>query len=421
MDYSASVEYIHKISNFGSRPGLERITELCRRLGDPQDGLRFVHVGGTNGKGSFCCMLSSVLRASGLKTGLYTSPYVRRFNERIMIDGAPISDEDLAEYTTIVKHQADLMKDKPTEFETITALAFKYFSDKKCDVVVLEVGLGGRLDATNVIKTPVLSVITGISLDHTAILGSTEYAIAGEKAGIFKKGVPCCCAPVSSSAARRINAAARDKGCPLTRIGRGDIKITRCVLGQTRFDYGRRKDVELNMSGLYQPRNAAKVIDAADILAGLGFCITEQSLRKGLASAFWPARFDVMSRDPVTVFDGGHNPEGISALCESLGFYFPGSRVVILSGVMKDKDSGLMVKELSQFAEKAFTFAPKNPRALDPEQYAGLWRANGVCAESGTARESLSKAAEYAKGHSLPLIICGSLCSYEEISALLGK
>ena len=190
MNYPESLEYIHSINWCFCKPGLERIRELCERLGNPQRELKFVHVAGTNGKGSSCAMLESVLRAAGYKTGLYTSPYITVFNERMRINGENISDEELAEITTFIRPIADAMKDKPTEFELITAVAFEYFKRNGCDVVVLEAGMGGRLDSTNIIESSLLSIITGIALDHTAFLGDTVEKIAGEKAGIIKSGCP---------------------------------------------------------------------------------------------------------------------------------------------------------------------------------------------------------------------------------------
>ena len=190
MTYEETMKYIHRVAWTGSRPGLERITELLAALGNPQDALRFIHVAGTNGKGSFCSMMDSVLRRAGYKVGLYTSPYIERFNERMAVDGEPISDAELSEITARVRVFADKMADPPTEFELITAVAMVYFAAHGCDIVVLEVGMGGRLDATNIIKTPILSVITGISLDHTAFLGDTVEAVAAEKAGITRCFAP---------------------------------------------------------------------------------------------------------------------------------------------------------------------------------------------------------------------------------------
>ncbi len=421
MNYTEALEYIHKISWTGSRPGLERISELCALLGNPQDSLKFIHVGGTNGKGSFCSMLSSVLVESGRKVGTYTSPYICRFNERIMINNTPIADATLARLTEKVKEKADTMADPPTEFELITALGFLYFAEEKCDIVVLEVGLGGRLDATNIIKTPILSVVTGIALDHTAILGDTVEKIAAEKAGIFKKGVPVLCGcPKESGAARVIAAKAKELDCPLTYAKDSPITAMRCVLGETRFDYKAYDNVKIKLCGLYQPYNCAAVLDAVTLLGRLGVEIDDTALYKGLQNARWPARFEILSRDPDIIFDGGHNPEGIAALWDSVSYYYPGLKVILLSGVMGDKDYPQMAKSLSPLAESVHTFAPANPRALEAGRYAAAFESCGVSATPhATARKALEAAISEARRKELPLIICGSLYSYAEIRAEL--
>ncbi len=422
MNYTEALEYIHKISWTGSRPGLERIAELCRLLGDPQDKLRFIHIGGTNGKGSFSAMLSSVLAASGKKVGTYTSPYIFRFNERIMINGTPIPDEKLARLTERVKEKADTMADPPTEFELITALGFLYFCEENCDIVVLEVGLGGRLDATNIIKTPVLSVITGISLDHTAILGDTEEKIAAEKAGIIKKSVPVLCGCPAGGARDVITARAKEMGCEISYAKDAPITAMRCVLGETRFDYKSYTDVSIRLCGLYQPYNCASVLDAVTILNKRGMGIDDTAVYRGLRSAKWPARFEILSRDPDIIFDGGHNPEGIAALWDSVSYYYPGLKVILLSGVMADKDYPQMAKSLSPLAECVHTFAPANPRALNADDYAAAFKKCGVTAYAHkTAREALVSAINDAKTNDLPLIICGSLYSYAEIRTELDN
>ncbi|MBQ7010710.1 MAG: bifunctional folylpolyglutamate synthase/dihydrofolate synthase [Clostridia bacterium] len=423
MNYSEALDYIHKISWTGSRPGLERISELCALLGDPQDKLKFIHVGGTNGKGSFCSMLSSVLMASGLKVGTYTSPYIYRFNERIMINGSPIADDVLARLTERVKTCADKMADPPTEFELITALGFLYFAEEECDIVVLEVGLGGRLDATNIIKTPILSVITGIALDHTAILGDTVEKIAAEKAGIIKAGVPVLCGcPKESGAAKVIAARAKEMGCEMRYAKDAPITAMRCVLGETRFDYKSYTDVKIRLCGLYQPYNCAAVLDAVTLLNERGTGIDDVAVYRGLKNARWPARFEILSRDPDIIFDGGHNPEGIAALWDSVSYYYPGLKVIMLSGVMADKDYPRMAESLAPLAHKVHTFAPANPRALDAAKYSAAFEKCGVCAvPHGTARCALEEAIEDAKKTDLPLIICGSLYSYAEIRAELDE
>ena len=422
MNYTEALDYIHKISWTGSRPGLERIAELCRLLGDPQDKLKFVHVGGTNGKGSFSSMLSSVLIASGKRVGTYTSPYIYRFNERIMINGKPIADERLAELTERVKVQADKMADSPTEFELITALGFLYFAEENCDIVVLEVGLGGRLDATNIIKTPILSVITGISLDHTAILGDTEEKIAAEKAGIFKKGVPVLCGCPAGGARDVITEKAKEMGCAITYAKDAPISAMRCVLGETRFDYKSYTNVKIHLCGLYQPYNCANVLDAVTLLNANGAEIDDNAVYTGLGNAKWPARFEILSREPDIIFDGGHNPEGIAALWDSVSYYYPGLKVVMLSGVMADKDYPQMAKSLAPLAECVHTFAPANPRALKAADYAAAFEKCGVTAyPHASAHDALASAINSAKEKNLPLIICGSLYSYAEIRAELDK
>ena len=420
MNYTEALDYIHKISWTGSRPGLERIAELCRLLGNPQDRLKFIHVGGTNGKGSFSSMLSSVLAESGKKVGTYTSPYIYRFNERIMINGKPIPDESLARLTEKVKEQADKMADPPTEFELITALGFLYFAEEECDIVVLEVGLGGRLDATNIIKTPILSVITGISLDHTAILGDTEEKIAAEKAGIIKKGVPVLCGCPAGGARDVITARAKELGCEISYAKDAPISAMRCVLGETRFNYKSYTDVSIRLCGLYQPYNCASVLDAITLLNEQGLNIDDNAVYAGLKNAKWPARFEILSREPDIIFDGGHNPEGIAALWDSVSYYYPGLKVVLLSGVMADKDYPQMAKSLAPLAECVHTFSPANPRALNAKDYAKAFEKCGVTAHPHeSARDALASAINEAKEKSLPLIICGSLYSYAEIRAEL--
>lgn len=423
MNYPEALAYIHKISSLGSRPGLERITELCHRLGDPQNSLRFIHVAGTNGKGSFCSLTASVLRAAGYRTGLYTSPFVYRFNERIQVDGSPIADDRLAQLVTRIAAEAGQMQGPPTEFELITALGFLYFAEEKCDLVVLEVGLGGRLDATNIIRTPILSVITDISLDHTAILGDTVEKIAAEKAGILRPGVPVVSGCRNFSAQQVIRDCARKIGAPFTEALRGQIGLRSCTLLGSVFDYKERTGLCLSLCGVYQPENAARVLDAIDKLREIGWDIPESTVRSGLQNAVWPARFELLRENPVTIFDGGHNPNGIDALLLSLRTIFPGQRFVLLTGVMRDKDHAAMIAKLAPVTLCAFTFAPDNPRAMSAEDYAAEFTAAGKeafpCADAG---EGVRRATAAALSLKAPLIICGSLYSYAAVrDAVLSR
>ena len=318
MTYDEALEYIHGVSNFFCKPGLERIAELCDRLGNPQKHLKFIHVTGTNGKGSVCSMLSSILTAEGYKVGLYTSPYVREFNERMRINGENIPNEYLRELTEMVKESADKMTDSPTEFELITAIAFEYFKREKCDIVVLEVGMGGRLDATNIIENPLLSIITGVSVDHTAFLGDTVEKISGEKAGIIKHLCPTLYGGEDVIAEGVILDEAQKMQSPLYKTDYSAISISEMTLDGTTFNYKDRKDINIHLLGEYQPKNASVVLDAVDILRRGGIVIDEESVRVGLENAKWHARFEIIARDPLVIFDGAHNPQGIDAAVKSI-------------------------------------------------------------------------------------------------------
>ena len=418
MNYIETMKYIHRVAWTGSRPGLERITELLSALGDPQDSLKFIHVAGTNGKGSFCSMLDSVLREAGYKVGLYTSPYIERFNERMAVQGEPIGDDELSDITTRVREFADKMADPPTEFELITAVAMVYFAEHKCDYVVLEVGMGGRLDATNIIKTPILSVIVGISLDHTAFLGNTVRDVAGEKAGIIKPGVPVLFGGNDPEAAKVISAVAAERGSEYFEVDRKKVTNVRGSFDENLFDFKQYKDIKLSLIGSYQPYNAANVISAVELLQRSGLSISEVQLRRGLERAKWKGRFELLCRDPIFIIDGSHNPEGIAAAVESVKLCFGERKVYLLSGVMKDKDYSSMARELSTIASRAFTLTPDNPRSLDSRLYAESFSAVGVEAEGfSSVGEAVEAAYSAAKRDGVPLVALGSLYMYCEIKA----
>ncbi|MBO5937921.1 MAG: bifunctional folylpolyglutamate synthase/dihydrofolate synthase [Clostridia bacterium] len=415
MTYEEALDYIHSVNWTFCKPGLERITRLCEALGNPQKELRFVHVAGTNGKGSFCAMLDSILRAAGFHTGRYTSPYLRFFNERMCIDGTPIPNEELAELTERIKPIADAMEDKPTEFELITAIGFEYFRRHGVDVVILEVGMGGRLDSTNLIRNPLLSVITGIALDHTAFLGDTVEAIAREKAGIIKDGAPILFGGDDESAARVIEVVAQEKGSDFYRVDYEKLTVRSMTLDGTEFDFGERRELHLSLLGAYQPRNACVVLSAVDLLRERGMSISEDAVREGLAAAEWCGRFEKLLDDPIFLFDGAHNPQGVASAVESLGQYFD-EKVYLLSGVLRDKDYTAIARDLSSVAERAFTMTPDNPRALDAKEYAKTLCECGVAAEPyPTLRDALRAALDAAKRDRKPLVCLGSLYVYAEL------
>ena len=416
MNYNEALEYIHGVSWTFCKPGLERIGELCERLGHPERKLKFIHIAGTNGKGSTSAMLDSVLRAAGYKIGLYTSPYIRVFNERMRVNGENISDDELASLTEYIKPIAEKMSDKPTEFELITALAFEYFARHECEVVILEAGMGGRLDSTNIIDTSVLSVITGIALDHTAFLGDTVEKIAFEKAGIIKPSVPVIFGGTDASAKSVISARANELLSPFGTVDYNSLTVKEMSLDGTVFDFGEYSELKISLLGSYQPRNAAIVISAVKILRENGFEISESAMREGLSSASWQGRFEILAKDPLVIFDGAHNPQGIEAAVESIELYFKEEKVALVTGVLRDKDYTYIAERLSTIASKAFTFTPDSPRALGSQEYASVLFAAGIDATAfDSVAMALKSAREYAKKNSCPVICVGSLYAYAEI------
>ena len=365
MTYKEALEYIHSTTWRGSYPGLSRIRELCAAIGNPQKNLRFVHVAGTNGKGSFCAMLESVLRALGYKTGLFTSPYVKAFCERMRVGGENITEEELTSIIEFIKPYADSMADPPTEFELITAVIFEYFRRNRCDIIVLEVGMGGRLDSTNIIDPPELSAIGEISLDHTEFLGSTIKAIASEKAGIIKDGSPVLFYGTDKEAYAVIKKAATEHGCEFRTPDYDALFVKNSSPHGSTFDYKDMRDVKIPLAGLYQPKNAAAVIEAAQMLAAKGWNITDETIRAGLSSVSWPARFELLRENPIIIFDGGHNPQGVRACADSVAAYFGTGRcVTVLTGIMADKDTDMAASIISKMAASIYTVTPANARSL---------------------------------------------------------
>lgn len=427
MTYEEAMAYIHSVVWLGSRPGLSRISVLCERLGHPEKDLRFIHVGGTNGKGSFCCMLANILKEAGYCTGLYTSPYIERFNERMQINGQPIADAELATLTEEVKAVADTMDDPPTEFELITALCFLYFRNHHCDYVVLEVGLGGRLDSTNVIPAPLLAVITGIDLDHTALLGDTTAAIAGEKAGIIKPGCPVLFGEGDNDAEGVIAARTKEMGGTFVRADYSEIRDVVLSADKTVFSWKEWQDITLHMLGLYQLHNAVNVLTAVELLRSLGVCLPTDAVLRGLSSARWPARFEKLMEEPLVFYDGAHNPQGIRGAVRNIQAYLsptqPDGKVVLCMGVLRDKDFTHMIASLAPLTAKVFTITPDNPRALPAAETAAVFRTHGTEAVAADRLcDGVQGALAYAKETGRPLVILGSLYIYGDVKkALLGN
>ena len=401
MTYKEALKYIHSVNWVGSKLGLERTRELLEKLGNPQKELKFIHIAGTNGKGSTAAMLSSILERAGYRTGLYTSPFINRFNERMQVNGEQIPDGTLAELTDHIRPYADAMEDAPTEFELITALAMEYFRRERCDIVVLEVGMGGELDSTNVIDTPEAAVIAAMGLDHVKELGPTMADIARAKAGIIKPG----CAVVSyggnPEADLVFEQVCRERGASLHRPDFSKIVPGGFGLDGQSFSYGGWTDLRIPLVGRYQMNNAAVVLETVEVLRSRGWQIPDGAVRQGLEHTRWPARFEVLRRDPVFIVDGGHNPHGIRATAESLTRLFPGRKITFVTGVMADKDVESILGLIVPLAEQFFTVRPENPRAMKAEELAQRIRALGARATAcGSVADGVAKAiaAEGADG-----------------------
>ncbi len=442
MTYEEALTYIHSVIWKGKRVGLSRITELLERMGNPEKKLRFVHVAGTNGKGSTAKMIASVMEAAGYRTGLFISPFIHCFNERMQIDGTPISDEELIALTEDIRETASGMEDKPTEFELICALGMAYFHRNHCDIVVLEVGLGGEMDSTNIIDTPEAAVICALGFDHMKELGSTMEEIARAKAGIIKKNSRVVFYGQNDIALPVIEKKVRETGSTLVLPDYGSLRTDKRDLTGQFFSYGEYENLHIRLLGTYQLYNAAVVIETVKILRGRGFAVSDEALREGLSLARWPGRFELVREKPPVIVDGSHNPQGVRATVRSLKEYFPKGGIVFLVGVLADKDAAGMMRELASGGEKAdgqeradsqekangqelaaayITVTPPSMRAMDAVSLAELLRS--VTDRPVTAAASLEEGcamALSAAGSEGAVCAMGSLYMVDDLERLLG-
>lgn len=412
------IDRIHEFNRFGMVLGLDRMEELLRRLGNPQDDLKVIHVAGTNGKGSVSKYLEEGLSACGYKMGLYTSPYIETFNERIRYDGADISDEDLEYYGQKVVSAAEAMVvdglDSPTEFEVVTAIAFLYFADRQADITILEVGLGGIGDSTNVVKSPLASVITSISYDHMAQLGSSLAEIAVNKAGIIKTGCPVIANVPQRDAAKIIARKAYAMGSRLYDIS----GIRAAVSDETPFSqkvsmelYEKSySDVEISMVGRHQAENLKTALATLEILRKSGAVkLDREALYEGLKRARQPGRFEVISKDPLVIIDGAHNEAGAQALQETMAQHFAGKKILLVAGILADKEIDSIVKFLTKITDHIIVTEPDNPRKLAAEKLAEHVAGFGVAAEVVSDVEAaVHRAKELADDYDV-ILFAGSL------------
>lgn len=379
------MQYIHSFQRLGTIPGLERIGRLMDRLHNPQNSLKFIHIAGTNGKGSTAAMINSILIAAGYKTGLYTSPSLHCYHERIRVCGRMISDEDFERIVWEVKREVDRMLqdgyESPTEFELMTAIGFQYFYEQQCDVVILETGLGGRYDATNIIDTPLLSVITSISYDHMESIGDTLPKIAYQKVGIIKEGGQTLLYPTSYEVETVVKDMCREKGNLLTIPVFDLARVVRSDLLKTVFDYRSYRELTTHLLGDYQVKNAIMAIEAISLLKIRGLSISEEALRQGLASVNWGGRFELIHHSPTVLIDGAHNKDGVETLARSLKGYFENKKITFIVGMLKDKEYISMIRTMLPLAKRFLTITPDSPRSLTATTLAKIIREEGGDAE----------------------------------------
>lgn len=417
MNYNEAIDYIENTAKFGKNKGLERTNKILELLGNPHKDLKCIHIAGTNGKGSTTAMLTQILMESGYKVGMYTSPFIEEFEERIQINNTNIPKEKLCEVVEKVKIAVDktceLGYDEPTEFEIITAVMFVYFQEEKVDYAVIEVGLGGRIDATNVVN-PLISIITSISYDHVKILGNTLEEIAYEKAGIIKEKTPVILYPVEEEAKLSIEKVAKEKQSPIIYVKKEDsmlkeklynVPYQEIIVNTSKNTY----EIQLSLLGTHQLLNCSVVINAAEELQNIGVNIKKEHIVEGLKKVKWAGRLEMLKAKPMVVIDGAHNIDGIKSLKNSINTYFKYNKFILIMGILSDKQVDDMVKVITPEAANIITVTPPSYRA---ENSSGLVeiikKYNSNCEAIENYKEAYEKALSYANENDL-ILICGSL------------
>ena len=422
MDYRQAVDYIESPALPRRRYGLERLKQALELLGNPQQKVRFVHVAGTNGKGSCSAMLASILKEAGYRTGLYTSPHLRRYNERMQVDGENISDDDLIRAVQRVKAVCEQMGGTPIVFEVLTLMALWYFAERRCDFVVLEVGIGGKLDATNCIPAPAAALITQLGFDHTETLGSTLEEIAAQKGGIAKPGSQLVMAKQEPCALQVVEQLCREQGCGFTVADPDRLQVlSNSPEGQRLRDrtYG---ELLLPLAGSHQVKNAANVLTVVEVLKGEGFAIPDRAVRQGIEHTIWPARFERLGRGPDFILDGGHNPQCVQAAVQALRDYYPGKKVVFLAGMMKDKDSAAMLAKMAEVAEAFVCLHADSDRAFGAQELAHrIEETLGLAAYPAASAQEGCALAQQLAGEQGVVCALGSLYLAGEIRSVFHK
>jgi dihydrofolate synthase/folylpolyglutamate synthase len=414
MNYQEAIDYIHSASWLGMKLGLERIRELLSLMYNPQDELRIIHVAGTNGKGSTCEMLSRTFEESGFKTGLFISPFIRKFNERMQINHHLISDEELASTATYVKKFTDIMECQPSEFEIVTAIAFEYFYRNKCDYVIMEVGLGGRLDATNIIKKPILSVITTIDYDHMQQLGNSLSEIAAEKAGIIK-GADVVSYHQDKEVIEVLERISREKGSKLIIADFNEIRYFGHDDKFQFFSYKNETEYALSLMGEHQLKNASGVLESVEALKNSGIHIPEEAVKSAFKKSFWPGRFEIISKDPLFIVDGSHNPQGAKAMVDAVKRYYPERQTVTMIGISSNKDIEKIIEIFDEITKCYVSIEADTYRAIDKEELAVILRKTGKPVYvADTIVDGIEKSISLAEDEEIAISV-GSLFTVAEV------
>lgn len=426
MNYEEAREYLDQVSKGGSVLGLDNMRELLKRLENPQDSLKFVHISGTNGKGSVLAYVSTVFKEAGYRTGRYISPTLFSYREKIQVNESFIGREDLARLTEEVKKAAEEMQNSgkgfPTIFEIETALAFLYFAEQKCDIVILETGLGGALDATNVITTSVMEVITSISMDHMEFLGDTLGKIALQKAGIIKPHTSVVSAVQDMEAMEVIRDVCRKKECVFDTVDQEQIKdISYGYEGQS-FSYKDWKNIKISLMGSYQIKNAALALEAIEALRKLGYELNDKAVYQGMKTAVWKGRFTVISKEPFIIMDGAHNQAAAEELVRSLKLYYPGKKFYYIFGMFRDKDYHQVIRLTAPLAEHIVTVeTPENPRALPAEELKkAVAEVNPSVEAAGSLRMAVNQVMEQIDKDAV-IVIFGSLSFLGEAEMAVNR
>lgn len=430
MNYQEALDYIHGTYKFGSKLGLENIKYLLSLLGDPHKKLKIIHVAGTNGKGSTSSYIHSILKEAGYRVGLYTSPYLEEFTERMRINGENIPKDKLANITAIIKEKIEGMvkegKNHPTEFEVVTAIAFYYYAKENIDFLVLEVGLGGRLDATNVVEDPLLSVITPIGLDHTEYLGDTLDKIAYEKGGIIKENSFVLSYPQAAEVIDVFRNLCAERNSKLFVTSFNELTIHKSTIEEQVFSVnilGNVYDnIKIQLVGIHQIYNACTALGAVEVLRKYrNINISDEAVLGGLYNAKWPGRFEVLQRDPVVIIDGAHNLHGAEALRKSIEALLKDYKITFVIGMLQDKDVEGVLKDIIPLMNKVIATRPANPRAMKAIDLADKLKVFGKETYiSEDIKEAINMAIEVTKTNEA-IVFAGSLYMIGEVRKLLIK